>query len=190
MTHSANASGKPACRRLAALMVCALASLSFVGAQAAEQSLSPIGSFGTIRFSGEHCDGYSIDLWRSGRKLLGLIQYCAGLADTRSVGLINEISAEGPAEAIAFKAKLTTGMDYIVGGTEAPSQDLWSFRGTVHDGVLAGALSQTDQLYPQRPPRILKLRLRRRNKALDTFRSEQDWTSWADGVLLNHGPKW
>lgn len=149
----------------------------------------PIGAFSNVKYSGEHCSGYEIDLWRAGTTLLGLITYCAGLADKQASGSLEEQKFDPASGELAFAVRLTVGMDYLPAG-ETPSKDFWTFRGKLGAGALSGTLTKLDRNYPTGAPRQSRLTLRKSKEKLSPFGNSDEWTRWATAKLQLHGPKW
>lgn len=149
----------------------------------------PIGAFSNVKYSGEHCSGYEIDLWRARTTLLGLITYCAGLADKQASGSLEEQKFDPASGELAFAVRLTVGMDYLPAG-ETPSKDFWTFRGKLGAGALSGTLTKLDRNYPTGAPRQSRLTLRKSKEKLSPFGNSDEWTRWATAKLQLHGPKW
>lgn len=172
---------------LSLLLVMAMAGWAFAAEPAA--AVSPIGKFGNMKFSGEHCSGYELDLWRDGPAVLGLITYCAGLVETRASGALEDQKFDPAGGELAFSARLTVGMDYLPQG-ETSSKDFWSFRGKLAAKEISGGLKKVDRNYPARAPQQLRLTLRKSKEKLSAFKSRDEWTRWAAEKLEQHGPKW
>jgi hypothetical protein len=174
--------------RASAALILASALLTAAISNAAEQ-VSPIGSYRSMRLTDEHCDGYEIRLWRFENTALGILNYCAGLVDTRAFGSLEDAKFDPATGELEFSARLTVGMDYLVGG-ETPSKDFWTFRGKLGGGKLSGTLVKVDKNYPTRPPQQTRLSLKQSNDKLKSFQSREDWQRATAAESSGNGPKW
>jgi hypothetical protein len=156
------------------------AALLLSGTALAEaQAVAPLGHFGNMKMSGEHCSGYTVDLWQDGGAVLGILRYCAGLIDSQTSAILENQKFDPATGTLFFTAKLSVGMDYIGGGREVPSQDVWEFRGGIARGTLSGRLTKTDMADPNRARQDMQLVLRREHERLKSFPSAAAWSRWA-----------
>ncbi len=174
--------------RTSAVLIFASSLLTAAICNAAEQ-VSPIGSYRSMRLTDEHCDGYEIKLWRFENTALGILNYCAGLVDTRSFGSLEDTKFDPVTGELEFSARLTVGMDYLPGG-ESPSKDFWTFRGKLSGGKLSGTLVKVDKNYPTRPPQQTRLSLKESREKLKSFPSREDWKRSTAAESSGNGPKW
>jgi len=161
-----------------------------VGADVAvAQEVAPIGTYSTVRQSGEHCSGYSVDLWRTAGTIRGLFHSCQGLAGDLPAGLIERSSYDEKSGRLSFETRLTLGNDYVE-GREVPSKDLFTFDGRLGAAELAGTLKKIDQVYDDDKGVTERIRLRKQRATLPSYPSLDDWRRQADQILKINGPKW
>lgn len=162
------------------------------GTQAATQpttQLAPVGRFADMRESGEHCTGYSLELWKLEGKLYGLFHACAGLAGDVPTGVIENASFDEGTHALKFEAKLTVGSDFH-GGVQTPSKDVFTFEGSMETAEISGNLKHEDRVYDHKTPAVVSVHLRRQKNDLNSYPNVEAWKA-ANAVLLqNTGPKW
>lgn len=85
------------------LTICAL----FMCAPLSAQDLTPIGSFDNVRSGGgeePHCYGYSLDLWRNGRRIVGLFDHHEGLCGDPPCEVLRDISYDPGTGRLTFSA--------------------------------------------------------------------------------------
>jgi len=177
-------------RKLLCLTVAGVVAASLAAyAHDTPEPLVPLGSFSSLRQDSEHCNGYSVELWRFGASLRGLFRACAGLAGDIRTGIIGTGSHDQTSGAISFEANLSLGMDYLKGGVETPSKDHFSFIGTLAGDALTGKLARTDEVYPNRKPHVESVRLKRRREKLPSYSSHLEWQREAEKVMHNPAAK-
>jgi hypothetical protein len=155
----------------------ALLSTAAHAQSASESPVVPIGRFSDMRYHGEHCTGHTLDLWRRDARLLGVMRYCYGLADTLPKGSIDGSVA---GKHVTFTTNLSTGSDYLGAGKQVPSQDHWKFAGTLSPTSLAGRITKQDLVYPGQTPGTSKLTLKREKKSLPRFADPAALARWID----------
>jgi hypothetical protein len=190
MGHQSTISEKILFRSVSACLLYVLTTWSIGLAESSQPKIVPLGSFAKIQADGEHCSGYVVDLWRIDDTLLGTIEYCEGMAGDIPLGVIENQHFDASTGKISFTARLSVGMNYLKGGEETPSKDSWEFHGSIEGTMLAGALVQRNEVYPQRALKQVALMLTRQKKNLRSFQSLADWTKWTTKVLQERGPKW
>src|SRR5258708_27320323 len=165
--------------------------------------LHAVGEFSNMRFTDEHAYGYAVDLWRDGDSILGLFLAREGLAGDTPTGMLENVKFNPRTGALAFTAKLTTGVTLLPGGGQEPSRDLFDFSGTLKvgeirlgavsfvDGVVAGTLQRSDPRQPSRSisPERVELKIQRRAVWLAAT-SYAEWKRQIDEILKRRGPKW
>src|SRR5689334_12968176 len=92
-------------------------------------SISVVGEFSNMRFTGEHAYGYSVQVWRAGGQLVGLFLASEGLAGDTPAGILENVTFDTRTGALSFRAKLSIGSDVQANGSQAPSWDLFEFTG-------------------------------------------------------------
>lgn len=180
------------CRRTCFPRTTVLALLVVVGCAevAGADEVVPVGNFSAIRQTGEHCSGYSIDLWRTAGAIRGLFRACRGLAGDLPVGLIERSSYDEKSGRLSFETRLTLGNDYIAGRGEVPSRDLFAFNGRLGPAELIGTLKRTDRVYDDNNDVTEQIRLKKQRDRLPPYPSPDDWQRQADEALKLNGPKW
>jgi len=168
-------------RRTGVALVVALLCLLRPGL-AETAAVVPVGSFSDMKIAGDHCNGTAVDLWRHGQALVGLLHFCAGLVESKATTVIEEPAFDARTGALSFTARLSAGTDYLPGGREVASRDVWKFRGALSKDRLAGAFTKRDDANPRRRPRRVAARLQRRPGALEPFASLDEWRRWADKI--------
>jgi len=176
-------------------LVCSLG-CSHTGAQTGTQTaaqqdvrLTPVGRFADMRQTGEHCSGYSLELWKMEGKLYGLFHACAGLAGDTPTGVIENVSFHEGTHALKFEAKLTVGSDFHQ-GAQTPSKDLFTFEGVMESAEVSGNLKHNDQVYERKAPVVTAVHLRRQKNDLSAYPTVEAWHAANAALLQNAGPKW
>ena len=179
-------------RRTRVSFMTALALLVVVGCAevAAGDEVVPIGSFSAMRQTGEHCSGYSVDLWRTAGAIRELFRACNGLAGDLPTGLIERSSYDEKSGRLSFETRLTLGNDYIAGRGEVPSRDLFAFDGRLSAAELTGRLKRTDRVYDDNDDVTEQIRLKKQRDKLPSYPSPDAWQRQADEILKVNGPKW
>jgi hypothetical protein len=157
---------------------------------AATDGVAPIGSYAAMHDSDEHCDGYAVDLWSTAEIVQGLFHVCHGLEDSQAVGLIEQVSYDEKTGHLAFTARLTVGSDYIRGGKEVPSRDVFTFDGHLATTEVTGTLKHLDQVYVKSVATSERIRLKKQREELSFYPSLADWRRKMDETLEARGPKW
>jgi hypothetical protein len=174
---------RPACRPVLAVHFLLYLSLS-PAAMAAESNTAavvPLGSFGSLRTGGDHCNGQSIDLWKSAETIRGVVSNCAGLSETKTTNIIANPRYDQNKGTVEFTINFSMGTDYLPGGKEVPADNVWEYRLSIASNTLSGTVAKSDRNYPREKPQIEKLSLKQLNKNLPSFRNLDEWTRWADG---------
>jgi hypothetical protein len=149
------------------------------------------GEFSNMRYTEEHAYGYTVQLWRQGDTLFGLFLCSEGLAGDTPTGRLDQAQFDPATGKLSFRAKLTTGLVYLGPGREAPSRDLFEFRGLLEKTALAGTLQRSNLLQPKAAPQVERIRLRKvTGEGMTRPASYAEWKTWADGILKFRGPKW
>jgi len=120
------------------------------GAGAATNAVMVVGEFSNMRFTAEHAYGYSVQLWRQGDQLFGLLLASDGLQGDTPTGLLEEIKFDTHTGVLSFVAKLTTGVTLLGSSPpfkEVPVCERFEFRGNLGPGMLTGRMNR-DRLQP------------------------------------------
>lgn len=173
-----------------------LLSLAFLGLlapalQDPAAPVIPVGEFSDMRHTEEHAYGYTVQLWRTGDRILGLFMASAGLAGDTPTGILENVRFDPRSGNLSFSAKLTMGLAYMGMGKSEPSRDFFEFQGKLGPDALAGTLQVRDMLQ-NAPPKSLRIRLRKRPARQTLLEQESygDWTREAARILERRGPKW
>jgi hypothetical protein len=152
-----------------------------MSAESGTAAVVPLGSFGSLRTGGDHCNGQSIDLWKSAETIRGVVSNCAGLIETKQTSVISNPRYDQNKGTVEFTINFSMGTDYLPGGKEAPSDDVWEYRLSIGSNALSGTVAKSDRNYPRVKPKIEKLSLKQQNKNLPSFDTLDEWTRWAAG---------
>jgi len=175
---------------------------SFYGAVAAQKTqpepktdlpVTALGTFMRIQSSGEHAYGYDVALWKQGAKIYGLISAHNGLLGDPPTGLLENVRFDPKTKKFSFKAKLTLGVFFSKESENVPSRDVFEFEGTLTTARLAGTLSTTNELCPDKCPEKKKINLPRSKQwssMLGGFKTYAGWKADADEILKRRGPEW
>lgn len=163
-----------------------------VAASTSESSpFTYIGEFSKVRHTAEHSYGYTVQLWRQGPAVFGLFTAASGPDTDVPAGLLEDVSFNPSTGTISFAARLSVAATYLGKGRQKPTHDLFSFKGTLRGGVLAGLLTHVDKSHPRSPATTKRLRLPKTSSSpmLDS-RSYDEWERSADAILKVRGSKW
>jgi hypothetical protein len=171
-------------------LACLLAFCSTVIAQDPARPIRAIGQFSNIRYIEEHADGYAIDLWRDGDSVIGLFHVAAGFQRDTPTGMLDNVKFNSRTGALSFSARLTTGVEFLPGGRQEPSLDLFEFSGVLKRTILSGTLKRSDLREPSRKGTQERVDLEIQSQAdLLPAVNYADWKLRADEVLKRLGPK-
>jgi hypothetical protein len=162
-----------------------------VSGQNPERPIRTVGEFSNMRYTEEHAYGYSVELWRDGDSLIGLLLVSEGLQGDTPTGLLENLKFDSRTGALSFTAKLTTGLVLLPGGRSEASRDLFEFSGTLKAAALAGTLKRSDQRRPTAPVSEERIELEQQPpSATLQFASYAEWKRQTDEILARRGPKW
>lgn len=145
-------------------------------AQAPAAPIAVVGEFSNMRFTAEHAYGYTVQLWREGDRLFGLFLCSEGLAGDTPAGMLDAVEFDPASGKVSFRARLTTGIAFLGPGRQAPSRDLFDFRGRLEKTSLAGTLTRSDLLHPKAAPQVQQVRLRK--QASSEMTSPASYAEW------------
>ncbi len=158
----------------AVTLTCAL----LIGDGALAAAVTPLGAFGAMQADGEHCQGETLDLWRRGKGIVGVLKVCAGLIDTQRAVVIENASWDERTGALAFTASFSLGTDYLGHGEEVPAKNEWRFEGAVKGDSLVGVQHTRDANYKNKAEAAEKIRLHRLPTKLPSFETDEAWTAY------------
>jgi hypothetical protein len=159
-------------------------------ALAAQEPVIPVGEYSTLHQDGEHCSGYCVDLWRFNGAIHGLFHACAGMVGDMPTGVIERQSYDAKTGRLSFEVRLTLGSDYLGGGRQVPSQDLFSFTGRLSPTELVGTLEKTDKVYADDNVSKESVRLPKQRTLPPAYDSFEQWQGKINELLKVSGPKW
>ncbi|HEY4356512.1 MAG TPA: hypothetical protein VGN16_12245 [Acidobacteriaceae bacterium] len=160
-----------------------------LGCARAVAQMNPVGRFADMRETGEHCSGYSLELWKLDGRLYGLFHACAGLAGDTPTGVLENVAFDETRHTLKFEAKLTMGSDFHQ-GAQTPSKDMFTFEGTLDAAEVSGNLKHEDRVYERKPPAVVAVHWRRQKGELSSYPSADAWRKANAALLQNAGPKW
>ena len=125
------------------LLVAVIAWTCVGSVQAANESVKFFGDYSHVESStGEHCDGYSVTLWKHKDSLIGFIDHHRGLCGDPPTGILEEVSYTASTGSLSFTAKLSDGCIFIQKSRQCvPTKDIVKFKGTLQRQVLEGMIS-------------------------------------------------
>jgi hypothetical protein len=172
-------------RRLAcfhALLLTGVALPDF--AQDRGRPIRAIGEFFDMRYTEEHAYGYTVELWRDGGSVTGLLLVSEGLQGDTPTGMLENVRFNSRTGALSFTAKLTTGLAVLADGRREPSRDRFEFTGTLKAAVLTGTLKRSDLRPPSRPGSRERVQLKiQPQAAMLPAGSYAEWKRQADEIL-------
>ena len=183
------------------LFLMAVSGTGTLRAQQADCSAMPdstpiqqVGSFSNMRFTEEHAYGYTIDLWRAGKCLFGLLEVAQGLVGDTPTGALSPLQYNQTAGSLVFAAKLTTGVTKPKNATDwVPSRELFQFSGHLGARALKGKLERWEKLQPELPSMEEEVVLplsRQQQEFMIPAVSYGEWRKQAELILRSRGPKW
>lgn len=134
--------------------IIAAAAFLLISSTAWSQEFKSLGSFNNVRSSdgGEHCRGYSLALWQSGPRLLGLLDVHQGLCGDPPCGVLRDASLDPKTGRLRFWSPTDTRLE---------------FAGRLSGDVVSGTLNGE-------PVRLT----RDRNGPDSTFKANQSLANW------------
>jgi len=155
--------------------------------------ITSIGRFSDMQYTEEHAYGRSVDLWRAGNCIFGLLEISEGPAGDTPTGLLTDVRST-TGGALSFIAKLTTGITSVDGSPGwVPSRDLFVFTGRLGTRAVEGRLRRLDQLRPGVEPADSHIVLRRvpeQDGVFDDAKTYGKWREALEPILRFRGPKW
>jgi hypothetical protein len=154
-----------------------------------------LGDFQHITHTTEDAFGYSLQLWKQGNQVFGLLFVYLGPPSDPPAGLLEDVKFDPRTKQLSFSARLSTGVRSSGAGKwDVPSRDRYSFRGVLSGREVVGTLKESDDLSPKISPRSKRIRLRRSVNSSELMNpppaTYSAWKTWADEILERRGPKW
>jgi len=152
--------------------------------------VTPFGSYSRVEVIGDHANGYAVQLWRCGESVVGLLLGYVGDTAEPPTGVLEDVRY-GDSGEFSFRARLSLGSMSGKGGTERPTRDRFTFRGTLSESAVSGVLEIEDPLNSGVPPRREMIALRRDEEAvLEPATDLGEWRRQVDEILRTRGPGW
>lgn len=156
-----------------------------------QTSVTVIGNFSNVKSDGEHEWGYSVNLWRKGDDIIGLL---SGADVTRLIGdpptgLLERVSFEPATKRLSFTTKLSVG----IRDDGTWSRDLVEFDGTLTKKVLEGTMRISDDTCGISCSKTRKVKLKLNEdltQSMSKFDDYEEFKARADEILKRLGPKW
>ena len=182
--------------RFRRLVVCfALLAVLHAGVPAmAKRKVEVLGAFSRITHTREDAFGYTVLLWKEGDRVFGQFLVYTGAPADPPTGILEDVKYDPRTRRLSFTTRVSTGLVYSQEYRGVPSRDRFKFEGVLTRRQLAGNLTHTDDLFPDRSPASKRIRLR-----WSTFATKimipppptySDWKAETDEVLRRRGPKW
>jgi hypothetical protein len=131
--------------------------LTTVSPMGLTEKFERVGSYADVKsHTGEHCDGYSLDLWRADGRLIGRLDIHRGLCGDPPCGTIADAALDA-------SGRLTF-------STEIDGQR-WTFTGTLTRDAVNGTLNGT---------RVRLRRDRERDKYWTDYKPDQSLDAWCE----------
>lgn len=177
-------------RALLGLVTIAALMANIGAAQNPAAEVTAIGEFFNSRYAEDHTDGYTVQLWRQGETVFGLLTVEA-LSGDGPMGSLYNVKFEERSGKLSFEAKLSTGTRLMADNSQQPSKDLFRFRGVIAKDTLTGNLTHSDLLDPASGETSVKIHLQRQASPwMTALKSYAQWKAAADELLKTRGPKW
>jgi hypothetical protein len=144
-------------------------------AAAPEMAVRGVGEYSTMRQDAEHCSGYRVILWKAAGKIYGVFSACSGLVGDIPSGVLEETDYDTRTGALRFQAHLSLGSDYVGGGKQIPSKDVFFFKGRISRRMLRGLLRHVDEAYEKKMPSTMRVTMRQRGVRLKEYGSVESW---------------
>ncbi|HEY9679153.1 MAG TPA: hypothetical protein V6C76_14185 [Drouetiella sp.] len=160
------------------------------------ESFQSLGTFSnvvrTVGGEDEHATGYTVSLWKTDGKMIGVFTSQYGLADMKPCGILDHIDFDPKAGMLKFDSKLTTGTTTHQ-GKEVATRELYKFSGKLKASVLSGKLTNVDMLEPHHSPQTSAVTLRKTTGVDASQIRVKNYDEWKKSVaaqLKYSGPKW
>lgn len=162
-------------------------------AESSSIQISSVGAYTNMRHTEEHSYGYTVELWRQDKQILGFILASNGLSGDTPTGLLEDVKYEPESGKLSFVSRLTTGIIYNDRLKKwIPSQDIFKFKGTLNKDSLIGIIEISDALSGTEQPDREEIKLlfsAEETQQLKTFSKYEDWEKMAKDILKFRGPK-
>lgn len=176
---------------LAIVLACA------IPAQATDDRVQYLGNYINVQSAtGEHCEGYSVRLWRHKGSIIGFLNHHRGLCGDPPIGIMEDISYSAESGDLAFKVKLSDSLT-LKADKWVPSRDLVEFEGSLKGDILQGALTwyrdggqkpYTEDVVLPKKDEGSWAEYHAKHYSYETY---DDWMKYWERILKSsRGPKW
>ena len=152
-----------------------------------------VGDFTRLRYPGDDAFGYSLQLWKEGDHVFGLLAVFVGPPADPPTGLLEDVRFDPRTRRFSFSARLTLAFVRPSGDKWVPTLDRFTFKGRLTRTEVRGTLQHFDVRRPDQRPlsRRIKLRLSKHltEDLMPAPASYEEWRKWADEILRRRGPQ-
>jgi hypothetical protein len=151
-----------------AFVVACTGGASPAGVQARPEKIQHIGEFSDLRETDGHVYGHTLQLWRDGARVIGLLSKADGQPADFPTVLISDLDWNEQTGAVRFTIRWCSSVE--------------GFRGELKDGILSGRLSDL-----QNRGDVTELRLKRHEDDWPSL-AREEWQSRIDRILKARRP--
>ena len=143
--------------------------------QKAEEPVRVLGDFSDVESNGEHQWGFSVEIWRQGGEVYGLISGNRSpmLVGDAPTGILEKVVYDEQSGKLSFRAALPG--------------ERYSFEGTLTEDLLEGRLVK--ESFNEADNIALKLDKHYTREMMDDFPTYEEWRSYADTIHKFRGPR-
>jgi hypothetical protein len=154
---------------------------------AVDAPIARLGSFTNVRcsdVSGDtECGGCTVELWRTGECLFGILYVDAGLVGNTPRALVDSVLYDPASGALTFVSRLPTKAQYRVAGSNYSSPVEYVFKGRLGSRRITGDLVMRLSPPPLHPPTPERVKLEKEHdEDLEAIRTYGEWKEWASSV--------
>ena len=157
------------------------------------ESIRGVGEFLNVRHDRKAGDtwGYSIQLWREGDRVFGLLSAYVGAEADPPTGQLEDVKFSSTTNQLSFTTRLSTGIVFDSNNRAVRSRDTLDFKGSLSRNTIAGVLKISST--SSQAATIRSIRLHRSamlSQDMMSRKTYEQWRAWADKILERLGPKW
>ena len=135
--------------------------------------------------TGEHCAGWTIELWRTGATFVGQIEHHRGLCGDPPMSILNDVRYDPKDGSFSFTAKISDGTD----GRGAYSCDRLTFEGRIDDTKLVGVMKWHGSGAAESSETLNLGRAKADPYGTRQYDSVSEWLKSREKVLKFRGPR-
>ncbi len=173
------------------VLVCSVNALCLGSAHASDEQVVFLGDYSHVESaSGEHCDGYDVQLWRYKGSVIGFLNHHRGLCGDPPMGMLEDVVYSKSTGDLSFKVRISEGVTSDPAGKFFATKEIITFKGRLSGRTLQGAVSwySLDRGSPMQTETIsLKLEQEAFNSNYDSYEA---WMKYWQPILKARGPKW